>query len=261
MGPNTQYGFDLFTVYRKAPRNTNTTAAVLLPATRSAMTDSSPPLHDWREPWLKDRTGLVVGVLAFGEDLLSDRAADYDAFAHDAQQITGSVAAFAAYVDPGVGASGQGVGLLLEFMDVAADVVALGTAALAVAPKLKRLVASFRSRPDIVEICLLPDALQVLVVAEVCRRHGVRPADLQEVSRRDVYPDALPERRVELQQMDTCSIVTVVVRSDLYQSVWTYVVTSQGRVITDARVDVPYPGLSYWTEAAQASRPLDGLSP
>ena len=107
-----------------------------------------------------------------------------------------------------------------------------------------------------VDLYLLPEALQVLVVAEICSRHGIRPSAVVEVKRDDYVSDALPERRIELQQMSSCSVIRVLAAEEGYQKLWTYVVTCQGRVVSDSLVDIPLPWVSRWKDEAQAARRL-----
>ncbi|MEL6704778.1 MAG: hypothetical protein AAFU38_14720 [Bacteroidota bacterium] len=215
---------------------------------------------DWQDQWNYEPEGFVLGVLVLqGDQSEESEGADYySSIAARAKQLTDADASFATYIDPGVGASGYGVGLLLEFLDVGADVIAWGTAAMALAPRLKKLIAELKARPDVSSVQLLPDALQVLVVAEVIGRSGVSAREI-EIMHRQVFEGPAGEPRIELKQLDSCTVFVLSHEKDYYRQIWTYVVTSSGRVISDSLVELPYYPVSLWKEEVIEKRMLNGL--
>jgi hypothetical protein len=96
--------------------------------------ETAQEVNDWREGWFKEHSGYNVTIIfePVDPELLDDDInpdlGDLDAiFRKEEQQIVDSQLAdaiYIEYIDPSVGASGYGIGIVLEFLDVGADIIA-----------------------------------------------------------------------------------------------------------------------------------------
>ncbi len=83
--------------------------------------------YDWHGPWAEQRHGYIVSfLLPLGypeyEDTVTGKEQD---IADELAELVGARSGYGQYVDPYVGASGWGIGLALEFLQVAAEVATL----------------------------------------------------------------------------------------------------------------------------------------
>ena len=186
-----------------------------------------------------------------------DGETDRAALEAEVRAVTGADDVFTAPIDPSVGAGGFGTGVLLQFVSVGADLIAWASAALWIAPRLRLLIARMLEKPGVHRVSLLPEALEVLVMAEVCAENDLSAGDVERVQRLShVYDPAEPA--IEKQQLNAAYTVAVeAFMGDAYR-VWTTLVTCRGVVVTQSAVDVPLPNLSWWEETA-SGRMLRGL--
>jgi hypothetical protein len=170
--------------------------------------------------------------------------------------LSGAEQVHIAQLDGGVGASCEAIGALLGF---ASSVVTLTMAAEFYAPRIRNIVGHlsdiFGCRDCTPSIALSPEALQILVVDDIRARFGLNPTDIRSAN---CISHASPpmERRIELEQMYACHNITVDAVRDNFLHVWSYIVSSDGYVITEALTKVPIPNGSRWSDIEPRGRRL-----
>ena len=148
----------------------------------------------------------------------------------DLQEAVKADAVLISYVDPSFGISSYGIGAVLQFLSIGADIIAFGTAAMALAPRIRKactyLRRKFKTVGGVAPIHFSSEALQVLTVAEICISEGIDPA---KISRVDVITHncAPYDPGVERQMMNCAyTITTSAELEDGFLHVWNYLVTS-----------------------------------
>ena len=224
-------------------------------------------VHDWRpDDWDWDR-GLSVGFLVHGSDLFEEPGVDLDdatEIAHELQELTAAERVHCSGIDPTVGAGSNGLGFLLQLVDVGADFATLALVAPIIKRKIIAAMAHLRRRlgddRSPARISLTAEVLQVLVMAEVCSRNKIDPNAVvrMDLSSHEIDP---PDPVIELKQLFSAHTVTVeAVRDDGYHHVWVYTVSPTGRVLADSHVRVPIPNSTQWGwPIRERARFLDGL--
>ena len=228
-----------------------------------------PAVHDWRPAdWDWDR-GLSIGLLVYESYLLGETEGFHsigEEIAQELQELTAAERVHHSHIDPSVGAGTSGVAFLLQLLDVGADIVTLAVVAPVVKRKITAAMAHLYHRLSDdslpARVALTADALQVLVMDEVCSRNKIDPYSVVrlECSSHEIDP---PEPAMELKQLYSAHTVTVeAVREDGYHHVWVYTVSPTGRVLAESHVHVPIPNGTRWGwPIRETARFLDGLRP
>ena len=111
-----------------------------------------------------------------------------------------------------------------------------------------------------VTISLTAEALQVLVVDEVCSRYGIDPSAILPLKclSHEIEP---PESRLELKQLFAAHTIAVeAIGDDHYHHVWIYTVSARGLVLAESEVKVPIPNATNWGwPEPTKGRPLETL--
>lgn len=231
------------------------------------MSESGSALIDWREQWLREHNGEHVSLLVpIGGSVGEEPEAEGELYAEiqaEVRELSGSATAAAEYIDPYVGAGGYGVGVIWEFVAQGADLLAWIGAALAAAPRIRRvarhLAAKFGAEGEPAPVYLSAEAVRVLAVAEVCETHNVPPQAINAVQVLEhTYPPVEPT--VEKQQLYSAYTIAVGgYGEDRFYHVWTFVVTCQGHVIAATDTKVPIPNATHWHQVELPARKLKGL--
>ena len=225
-----------------------------------------PLVHDWRpDDWDWER-GLSIGLLVYESCLSGETEVDSigDEIARELQELTAAERVHHSHIDPTVGAGSSGLAFLLQLVGVGADIVTLAVVAPAVKRKIIAAMAhlSLRLRDGTspARISLTAEALQVLVMDEVCSRNKIDPNTVVRLDCSSHEIDPL-DPTMELKQLYSAHTVTVeAVRDDGYHHVWVYTVSPTGRVLADSHVRVPIPNSTRWGwPTPETARFLDGL--
>ena len=231
------------------------------------MSESDHKLVDWRPSDWDWKTGVSVGILAQDGQIFEEPEYYEDELpkqiASELQDLTQAARVHVAHIDPTVGAGSNGLGFLLQFLDVSADVITWGMLVSA-APKLRKAIGHLRRRftagGATVGLSFTAEALQVLVLAEVCSRHHLDPLAIVQLKCLSHEPEP-PEPAVELQQLYSAhTIVVEAFGEDNYYHAWVYTVSPHGKVLFESDVRVPIPNRSQWAHLeTTAGRLLDGI--
>ena len=204
-----------------------------------------------QSPWAE--SGFAFQILVeggvFEEEEYYDRERP-EQIATELRDLTEASSVDVHHIDPTVGAGSNGLAFLLHFLDVGTSVITWAVLVTAISPRIRSAMAYLRRLPQegghTVTVSLTAEALQVLVAAEVCARHGVDPS---EITRLESVSHAIdpPEPRAELELLYAAHTVTVeAVGEDHYHHVWIYAVSPRGRVLAESEVRVPMPNATQW---------------
>jgi hypothetical protein len=224
-----------------------------------------PTPFDWRSEWLRTHPGGHVSLLIAvgGEPTDHEGMSLRDAIDRELRPIVSDQTLEIKPFDPYVGAGGYGYAAIWEFLDRGADLLAwvgaVAAAARAIRAASVAMARKVRQAGFSGEVAFSREAIEILVVAEVCERHGLDQDSIAQVqSLEHNYPP--PEGEIAKQQMH--SAYTVAVSAFLKDGsfhVWSYLVTCYGRVIGASDVQVAVPMTAFWGNEAIAARKLDGL--
>jgi hypothetical protein len=226
-------------------------------------------LYDWSRPFTQEHKGLVVSFLvsvdpmAWGEFSPEQAENAYQIIAQETAQVANADAAFGSYVDDNIGASGWGIGISLEFIQAAADVVSLATAAISASVGIAKAIQYLRRKlsiPDDRSITLSRDTLKVLTIAEICSGENIQPSQIRKV-RALTHTGNLGESRTDLRDFYSAYTITVEAEpNEQVYLVWNYLVSCQGHVIAATRTLVPNPPMSGWKDVSLPERRLKGIA-
>jgi len=164
-------------------------------------------------------------------------------------------------INPMIGADWPGLGVVMDFLDVGADVIAWSGAAIYLAKALQRAKkkAEEAFAGEIYDrITWSGDALKVLAMADLRIREGMKAEDIRAVEHFEMW-NQLIENRVELDQMYSLHVIGIKVQHDVGQGVWSYLVYADGSVLK--RVPAVLPGAKgpSWGEVTEGLERLRSL--
>lgn len=221
---------------------------------------------DWRPEDFVDRENVFALLIPeAGHALYEGGEEAAHRFSEQVEQLTkeasGADRTYVGYVDPEFGASGMGVGVLLEFLEVGADLITWAGGLKWLATRLRDAVKSLEEhfgRP----VHLSRDALQVLVVNHICVHESIDPSDFEVEDIACLTHACVPtEPRLEIQQIYSLHTITVTGRmTDEYRRmVWIFVVTSDGRIVSQEEAPIPSPSGPRWSDLNLPNDKLEGL--
>lgn len=221
---------------------------------------------DWRPDGMDstDRGQIALLVPNVGHVFYEGRAEEARRFREKTEKFvketTDADDVYVGYVNPDVGADGYGIGVLLEFIELGAAAITWVGAAIWITPRIKAAVANLKAHFN-EPVYLSREALQLLVLHDLCDREGLKPEELSvEDIRCITYACPPTERRLELQQIYAVHTITVrAIIGDWPHYAWTYLVTAGGTIVLRGGIEIPYPKGPRWQDIEVDGPSLSGL--
>ena len=177
------------------------------------------------------------------------------------QDASGAQKVWIRPIDPDVGASGFGLGIVLDFVGVGADAIAWAGAAIYVAKALsdakRKAEEEYSSDTSRRWITWSSEALQVIAVADLLKREGISSEQVESVTHSRMASRSL-EPRLEIEEIYSVHLIGIRISRAREDVVWTYVVYADGSVVARTPSVLPGPNGPFWDEV---TRGLSRLGP